>query len=282
MIIIFFYFYFYNFRYTEIFSELVLEISSRINLSFLLVAESIASALYEVCYLKADESLNTSSRWEKQKEREKVKVKEKEKMKMKERIQNADRYERTSDSVKKQTFENFKNKNENITKNKSVFLTYDEQLKLKKAIKLASKCLSVCWKICGSVLNNRKKNIIEMKMKMPLHEETENFDGKNVDNKYNNKDISNSNINNDVNITTNNLKYNNLEKENKKMTSTTLDNNKNKFQSFETSYQKSFNQKNNEIICALLSGMNSPNSNSNFKPSIAFTFIPPPLSSTKM
>ena len=191
---------------------------------------------------------------------------------MKERIKNEDRYERTNDSVKKQTFENFKNKNENITKKKCIFLTYDEQLKLKKAIKLASKCLSVCWKICGSVLNNRKKNIIEMKMKMPLHEETENFDGKNVDNKYNNKDIRNGNINNNVNITINNLKNN--EKENKKMTSTTLDNNKNKFQSFETSYQRSFNQKNNEIISALLSGMDSSNSNSNFKPSIAFTFIP--------
>ena len=265
-----FHFNLFYFRYNEIFSELVTEISSRINSPFPVVAEDIASAMYEISYLKADESLNTSCRWEKQKEKERLK----------DTFKKEENYKNTNYSVNKQVSKSMKNEDEIIRGKKSIFLTYEERVKLKNAIKAASKCLSVCWKICGSILNKMKKR--KMKMMISL-----NFDGENI-NKNNHSNNNNSNfdeINNDdnnnndnVDRTTNHVMNNKMDNYN--MKSNQLDGNKIEFQSFETSKKKTFNQKNCEIVSALLSGMNS--SLSNLKPSIAFNFNPPPLSSAKL
>ena len=128
-------------RYQEIFEEIVDEMASKINLSVDFVAANIASALYEISYLKAREQLESVAR----KRHEKNKI---------QKIQNTRNinFSQKSTNVVKNDF----NLRKNSTNGNSC-ITVNERNELAITVKSVSRCLRVCWSVCGDTLHIMKK-----------------------------------------------------------------------------------------------------------------------------
>ena len=162
-------------RYREIFLEIVFEISVKLKKTENSVAEDIASALYEISYLRAREKLERTARWQNEKN-----IEEKNK--------------RNFCMKNKNEFMNIKNKNckgglgterlkgnninsnidinNNDNYNKDNTTDYNDKNKLKYLYKSIARCLSVCWKICGNILNKIKIEKIKLlKVSLTGHEQ---------------------------------------------------------------------------------------------------------------
>jgi hypothetical protein len=91
------------------------------------VQDNIASALYEVSYLKARESLEGIARWEKEKQKNRVK-----------NTKGDDRIGGRRDKM-------------------GSFIDVQLRKSLSAAVKQSSKCLSVCWCVCSDILHRIKR-----------------------------------------------------------------------------------------------------------------------------
>ena len=129
-----------TFRYQEIFEEIVDEIASKINLSINFVAENIASALYEVSYLKAREQLDCVAR----------------KCDEKRKLQNIRNNRDTKTSQKTSTLKSDRNLRKNCWEGNDCVSVVDRN-ELAVTVKSVSRCLRVCWSVCGDVLHVMKK-----------------------------------------------------------------------------------------------------------------------------
>ena len=144
--------------------------ASKINLSIDFVAENIASALYEISYLKAREQLESVAR----KCHEKNKIPN---------IQNA----RNIKFSQKAT--NIVKSNTNLRKNNingNSCITVYERNELAVTVRSVSRCLRVCWSVCGDTLHimkKRKKRNESYGDKTTLNDDNNNNDNNNDNNK---------------------------------------------------------------------------------------------------
>ena len=191
-------------------------ISVRIFQSDSLVAENLASALYEVSYLKANDSLHRSARWDREKRIER----EREREKQREEEKRTNIINMTQNKLKKTSSTIILNDNKITMTQKTSFLSYNDRIKLQIAMKSAFRNLSICWKVCGNVLNGMKRKkcflvddlnqeIISNKMFINNNNDNNNNNNNNNDDNYNNDNNNNNNSNKNNNNNNNNNNKNN-------------------------------------------------------------------------
>ena len=218
-------------RYQEIFEEIVDEMASKINLSVDFVAANIASALYEISYLKAREQLESVAR----------KCHEKNKIQKIQNTRNIN-FSQKSTNVVKNDF----NLRKNSTNGNSC-ITVNERNELAITVKSVSRCLRVCWSVCGDTLHIMKKG----RKKNESNRDKTTLNNDNYNNNKNNN--SNNNYNNNSN-----------------------DDNDNDVKYTYVSLNNRYSPANRPTVDRLLIGLDE----SVFKPAISFSFTPPSSSST--
>jgi hypothetical protein len=123
-------------RYRCIFHELITSLSSKTLKAYIDISESVASALYESSYLKADECMRATARYAKEN-------------------QNKSRFK-----LPQQYTAKGKSKYSRATKKKegeSTFISSEDRQKAACLVQSTSRCLRVPWLICGDTLNSMKR-----------------------------------------------------------------------------------------------------------------------------
>jgi hypothetical protein len=213
------------------------------------VAENIASALYEISYLKAREQLDSVAR----KCHEKNKIQNIQKVQNIQNSQNA-KYLQKMNSVK------VDNDLRKSSVNGNGCISVFERNELAVAVKSVSRCLRVCWSVCGDVLNvmkRRKRRLNRNRIDSSVERITVSDDNNTAhDANYNNDsyyykkdddDGDNNSCNNNNNNNNNNTKNTYISK------------------------KKIFSPANRPTVDRLLVGLDERV----FQPAISFSFTPP-------
>lgn len=125
-------------RYRRIFHELVKSIASKNLKQYMDVSESVASALYEISYLRADEYMRATARYSKEN-------------------QNRSKY-----GLPQQFSDIGMSKHSKVTKmkeDKHIYTSYGDRQKAAFFVQSTSRCLRVPWLICGDILNAMKLRV---------------------------------------------------------------------------------------------------------------------------
>jgi hypothetical protein len=125
-------------RYRCIFHELVKCIASKGLKPNVDVSESVASALYEISYLRADEYMRATARYAKEN-------------------QNRSKYrlpQQHSDTGMSKHSKGTRTKEEQL-----IYTSYGDRQKAAFLVQSTSRCLRVPWLICGDVLNAMKLRV---------------------------------------------------------------------------------------------------------------------------
>lgn len=217
------------------------------------MAENIASALYEISYLKAREQLESVAR----------KCHEKNKIQNIQNVQNSQnaKYSQKMNSVKVDN--NIRKSSVNGNGCISVF----ERNELAVAAKSVSRCLRVCWSVCGDVLNmmkRRKRRLNSSEESITVSDNdnaARDANYSNVKNHYKNDDGDSNSSNDNSNVNNNN--NSNYFNDNH--------NNNNNTKNTYISKMKNFPPANRHIVDRLLIGLDERV----FQPAVSFSFIPP-------
>jgi hypothetical protein len=144
-------------RYRCIFHELITSISSKtLKANIVDIFESVASALYEISYLKADEYMRATARYAKEN-------------------QNKSRFKLPTQQGRSKGCSRAKKKEDKPV----IFISSEDRQKAACLVQSTSRCLRVPWLICGDTLNSmkrretRKRNTMNAAGKKSDHEVTD-------------------------------------------------------------------------------------------------------------